>query len=100
MKIRTLALAALAMMLCGCVTATYTYTRTGDGGCTLVIQSKRDLANGFAGSIKRCDLIAETASATGGQFDPAQVLQIAAFLAPYLKQIPAQPAPAVVEQPK
>lgn len=97
MKLRTMATIALALSLCACMSATYTYTRTSDGGCTLVIRSARDLAGGFAGSIKRCDLIAETASATGGQFDATQLLAIATILQPYIKQA----APVVpVEQPK
>jgi hypothetical protein len=76
------------------MSATYTYTRTADGGCTLVIRSARDLSGGFAGSIKRCDLIAETASATGGQFDAGQIAVIAQLLAPYI----TRPAPVPVQE--
>lgn len=101
-----LAVSAGLLSLCGCVTATYTYTVTDPNGrsCSLLIESKRDLPGGFAGSIESCNLIAETPSATGGQFDTAQLMAIATMFAPYIRQatVPADPSipTPTLEQPK
>lgn len=98
MRIRLIATAAMALSLCGCVSATYTYTVTEADGrsCSLSIKSKRDLAGGFSGSVEDCNLIAETASATGGQFDAQQLMAIATMLAPYI----TRPAPVPVQEPQ